>query len=85
MREKELWYRAVKGAILIEIKRSVTMKTVDEHREEFETYYKSLFVIRGSAYGVASKHLNMHDGSYISEHAAMAWDFWFKSAMSNEK
>lgn len=61
------------------------MKTVDQHREEFEEYYKSLFVIRRGAYGIASKHLEKHEGSYISEHAQLSWNFWFRSALENDK
>lgn len=61
------------------------MKTVEQHREEFEEYYKSCFVIRRGAYGIASKHLDKHDGVYISEHAFTAWVFWYESALRNDK
>lgn len=61
------------------------MKTIDEHREEFEAFYRTLNVIRRGAYGIASKHLDRHNGDYISEHAQMAWVYWFHSASVNEK
>lgn len=62
------------------------MKTVDQHREEFEAFYQSLNVIRRGAYGIASKHLGRdNEGGYISEHAQMAWTYWFQSARVNEK
>lgn len=61
------------------------MKTVDQHREEFEAFYKEQFKIRHGARGRASNHLDIHDGAYISDHAATCWLVWLKSAMENDK
>lgn len=62
------------------------MKTLDQHREEFEAFYQSLNVIRRGAYGIASKHLSRDNaGDYISDHAQTAWIYWFQSARENEK
>lgn len=62
------------------------MKPLDQHHEEFESFYKSVNVIRRGAYGISSKHLDRNnDGCYISEHARMAWVYWFQSALENEK
>ena len=61
------------------------MKSIQQHRHEFESYYQSLYVIRRGAYGIASKHLDQHDGVYISEHALTAWTFWLAAALENCK
>lgn len=61
------------------------MKTVEQHREEFEGFYQSLNVIRRGAYGISSKHLDRDGDGYISEHAQNAWTYWFQSALVNEK
>lgn len=61
------------------------MKTVDQHREEFESFYKESFHIRNGAYGIASNHLTRNSDGYISNHAALCWMMWFKSALENEK
>lgn len=61
------------------------MKTVDQHREEFETFYRNQFKIRNGARGVASNHLEMHNDVYISDHAALCWVVWLNSALVNTK
>lgn len=61
------------------------MKTVDQHREEFEKFYRDQFKIRHGARGKASNHLDMYNGAYISDHAAMCWVVWLNSAMENSK
>ena len=61
------------------------MKSIEQHREEFESFYKAQFKIRHGARGVASNHLDFHKGVYISDHAALCWLVWLKSALENEK
>lgn len=61
------------------------MKSVDQHRKEFETFYRNQFKIRNGARGVASNHLEMHNDLYISDHAALCWVVWLNSALENSK
>lgn len=61
------------------------MKSVDQHRKEFETFYRNQFKIRNGARGVASNHLEMHNDFYISDHAALCWVVWLNSALENSK
>lgn len=60
------------------------MKTIDQHREEFETFYRNTFKIRNGARGIASNHLEIHNGGYISDHASLCWLVWLNSASENK-
>jgi hypothetical protein len=69
------------------------MKTTEQHRSEFESFYTSTYIIRWGAYGIASKHLQKrHETTsegvvevYVSEHAALCWFIWLASALENDK
>lgn len=43
--------------------------TIEQIQEAFESWYKEEYVIRQGARGRASRHLEQHDGAYISDHA----------------
>lgn len=47
-----------------------TMKpTIEQINKAFEEWYKEEFVIRQGARGRASRHLEQHEGVYVSDHA----------------
>lgn len=50
--------------------------TIEQINEAFETFYKEEYIIRAGARGRASKHLEKHDGVYISDHANECYKVW---------
>jgi hypothetical protein len=47
-----------------------------EITEAFEAWYLEEYVVRSGARGRASRHLALHLGQYISDHAAECFKVW---------
>lgn len=51
-------------------------------RETFESWYRSEYTIRGGARGRASRHLEMYEGDYVSDHARECYVVWMAAMRS---
>lgn len=55
------------------------MKNPEDTRAAFEAFYVKKNCVRKGARGRASRHLDQHEGEYISDHAAECWSVWVEA------
>lgn len=49
---------------------------IEEVRNSFQVWYSDKYVIRHGARGRSSRHLEVYQGTYTSDHARECWETW---------